>query len=73
MIEDVLSARIGQVAPTDALEQENVLQELIQHYVLVSLAKTGLFKRAEFHGGTFLRIVHGLDRFSEELDFVLKQ
>lgn len=73
MIEDVLSARIGQVAPTDALEQENVLQELIQHYVLVSLAKTGLFKRAEFHGGTFLRIVHGLERFSEDLDFVLKQ
>lgn len=72
MIEDVLSARIEQHSPRDALEQENVLQELMQHYVLTSLARTGLFKAAAFHGGTFLRIVHGLERFSEDLDFVLK-
>ena len=73
MIEDVLSEKIKEYRPDNALDQENVLQELIQHFVLVSLARAGLFQLAEFHGGTFLRIIHGLDRFSEDLDFVLKQ
>lgn len=72
MIERVLESKIAAYAPRDALEQENVLSELIQHYVLVGLARAGLFRVAELHGGTFLRIVHGLDRFSEDLDFVLQ-
>jgi len=72
MIEDVLASKIEEYKPGNALEQENVLQELMQHFVLVGLAKAGLFKHAQFHGGTCLRIVHGLDRFSEDLDFVLK-
>jgi hypothetical protein len=73
MIERVLAAKIAQYAPRDALEQECVLAELLQHYVLVGLAKSGLFREAEFHGGTFLRMLHGLDRFSEDLDFVLQR
>ena len=73
MIEDVLSGKIKEYHPANAMDQENVLQELLQHFVLVSLARAGLFQHAEFHGGTFLRIVHGLDRFSEDLDFVLKR
>jgi len=73
MIERVLEAKIAQYAPRDALEQESVLTELLQHYVLVGLARSGLFRLAEFHGGTFLRIVHGMDRFSEDLDFVLQR
>lgn len=72
MIEDVLSERIAAYAPRDALEQESVITELLQQYVLVGLARAGLFRVAEFHGGTFLRIVHKLDRYSEDLDFVLK-
>ncbi len=54
-------------------EQENVLAELMQHYVLVALARVDFFQQAAFHGGTFLHIVHGLDRFSEDLDFVLHE
>jgi hypothetical protein len=73
MIEDILSEKIKEYHPANALDQENVLQELLQHFVLVGLARAGLFRLAEFHGGTFLRIVHGLDRFSEDLDFVLKR
>lgn len=73
MIEDVLADKIADYKPANALDQENVLQELVQHYVLAGLAKAGFFKYTEFHGGTFLRIIHGLDRFSEDLDFVLKQ
>ncbi len=72
MIEHVLSQKIREYAPKTALEQENVLQELMQCFVLSSLGRAGFFSEAAFHGGTFLRIVHNLNRFSEDLDFVLK-
>jgi hypothetical protein len=73
VITDVLNARIREYAPASALEQENVLQELMQHLVLVSLSRAGMFSEAVFHGGTCLRIIHGMSRFSEELDFLLKR
>jgi predicted nucleotidyltransferase component of viral defense system len=73
MIAEVLSARIREYAPASAVEQANVLQELMQHYVLASLSRAGLFSEAIFHGGTCLRIIHGMARFSEDLDFLLKR
>ncbi len=73
MIENLLSQKIAEYRPKNAVDQENILQELMQHFCLVSLAKEGFFKIAEFQGGTCLRIIHGLDRFSENLDFVLKK
>ena len=72
MLGSVLQARIREYNPANALEQENVLQELMQHYILASLSRSGLFSEAMFHGGTCLRIVHGMNRFSEDLDFLLK-
>ncbi len=72
MIDDVLKARFEQYAPTNAAEQENMLKEVLQHYILASLSKHGLFSDAIFHGGTCLRIVNGMRRFSEDLDFLLK-
>jgi predicted nucleotidyltransferase component of viral defense system len=69
----VLSARIREYSPANPVEQENVLQELMQHYVLSSLSRAGFFAEAMFHGGTCLRIVWGINRFSEDLDFLLKQ
>jgi len=73
MLNNVLRARLQAYSPANAIEQENVLQELMQHYVLAALSRAGLFEEALFHGGTCLRIVHGLSRFSEDLDFLLKQ
>ena len=72
MIDDVLRARFEQYAPTNDAEQENMLKETMQHYILASLSKHGLFSEAIFHGGTCLRIVSGMARFSEDLDFLLK-
>jgi hypothetical protein len=65
--------KIRQYAPQNALEQQNVLQELVQHVVLASLARAGLFKVAAFHGGTCLRMLFDMPRFSEDLDFLLKR
>jgi predicted nucleotidyltransferase component of viral defense system len=45
----------------------------MQHYVLAGLARSGLFADAMFQGGTCLRILHGMERFSEDLDFLLKK
>ncbi len=73
MIADILSARTREYRPANALEQERVLAELLQHYVLARLSRAKLFSRACFHGGTFLRICHGLLRFSEDLDFSLER
>jgi len=73
MLDRVLSARLRDYAPASAVEQENVLQELMQHYVLTSLSRAGLFAEAMFHGDTCLRIVHAMNRFSEDLDFLLKE
>jgi hypothetical protein len=72
MIRNVLTNRLKEYAPSNALEQENVLQETIQQHVLASLARGRFFSHAAFHGGTCLRILYGLNRFSEDLDFVLK-
>lgn len=75
MIHRVLEEKIKEYTITSALDQENVLQEIVQHMVLASLSRAGLFSKAQgiFHGGTCLRIVHGMNRFSEELAFFLKR
>lgn len=51
----------------------NLLREGLQELILSGLAESGFSDRAVFHGGTCLRILHGLDRFSEDLDFSLVQ
>ncbi len=75
MIHRVLEEKIKEYAVTSVLDQENVLQEIVQQIVLASLSRAGLFSSAQavFHGGTCLRIVHGMNRFSEDLDFFLKR
>ncbi len=73
MFDKVLAAKIRDYAPGDAMEQENVLQEIMQQYVLAGLSRSGLFTEALFHGGTCLRILYGTSRFSEDLDFMLKR
>ncbi len=67
-----LSARLQEYAPINALEKELALQEMMQGIVLTALSRAGFFREALFHGGTCLRLVYGLARFSEDLDFLLK-
>jgi predicted nucleotidyltransferase component of viral defense system len=73
VIDDVLAERIRNYGPANAIEQESVLAELVQHYVLASLSRARFFTKACFHGGTCLRILYGMSRFSEDLDFLLKR
>ncbi len=55
--------------PKTINEFENVLREISQKIILYALSQTSFFKYAAFYGGTCLRMFHGLNRFSEDLDF----
>lgn len=54
-------------------DRRNAIYEVMQQVVLCGLSRGGFFKEAAFYGGTCLRIFHGLNRFSEDLDFSLLQ
>lgn len=49
----------------------NALKEIFQEITLLGLYRGRFFNHAAFYGGTSLRILYGLDRFSEDLDFLL--
>ncbi|MCD4676655.1 MAG: nucleotidyl transferase AbiEii/AbiGii toxin family protein [Desulfobacula sp.] len=54
-------------------DHENALKEIIQVIVLLGLWRSKFYEKAVFYGGSALRILHKLDRFSEDLDFSLIQ
>lgn len=49
----------------------NATFEVNQQVILAGLYQGGFFDKAAFYGGTCLRIFHGLQRFSEDMDFSL--
>ena len=52
-------------------KKRNAIFEVNQQIVLAGLYHGGFFDSAAFYGGTCLRIFHGLQRFSEDMDFSL--
>lgn len=58
---------------TSSIEEEHAIREITQEVALAALGRTNFFKYAVFQGGTCLRIFYGLNRFSEDMDFVLKK
>lgn len=69
----VIQERLEIYACRTQQEEENALKEITQEIALSALARTDFFKEAAFQGGTALRILYGLNRFSEDLDFILKK
>jgi predicted nucleotidyltransferase component of viral defense system len=55
------------------MEEEQAIREITQEVALAALGRTDFFKHAVFQGGTCLRIFYGLNRFSEDMDFILKE
>ncbi len=53
------------------IQEQTKIREILQQTALLGLERHGLFEKAAFYGGTALRILYGLDRFSEDLDFTL--
>jgi len=69
----IIQNKLNQYNPQNQIEEENALKEIAQEIALSALSRSGFFKVAAFQGGTCLRILHGLDRFSEDLDFALNE
>ncbi len=68
MKEQVLALVRGSTDPGDVV---NRMREYLQALVLRSLHECEAFRPLAFVGGTALRFLHGLPRFSEDLDFSL--
>ncbi len=67
----VIQTMIAKYNPQNDEERESAIKEIIQEIALAGLSRAGFFNKAAFCGGTCLRIFHGLNRFSEDLDFAL--
>ncbi|MBI5544709.1 MAG: nucleotidyl transferase AbiEii/AbiGii toxin family protein [Deltaproteobacteria bacterium] len=68
---EIIQERLDSYGCRTTLEEEQALREITQEIVLAALGRTDFFKCAGFQGGTCLRIFHGLNRFSEDMDFAL--
>ena len=67
----VLEDMLQPYAPKTPLDWLQATRELVQEIILLGFWRGGFFEHAAFYGGTALRIFHGLNRFSEDLDFSL--
>jgi len=71
MINPVLS-RLLDIYPGSGSEGRiNSLRDIFQHIALLGLWRAKFFEHAAFYGGTALRILYNLDRYSEDMDFSL--
>ena len=70
---EIIRQRLAAYDAKDVLEEEQATKEILQEVALYSLWRGGFFEVAAFQGGTSLRILHKLPRFSEDLDFILQQ
>lgn len=68
-----IEAMLENYAPKSKNEYENAIHEIMQELALLGLWRAKFFEHAAFYGGTSLRILYGLNRFSEDLDFSLLQ
>lgn len=68
-MKEILRKRVRAASGTVA--QYNALREALQHLILKILDDRGLFRQMAFVGGTALRVLFDLQRFSEDLDFSL--
>jgi len=66
---EVIKSKIADLNDRD--EKINYLREFIQILILKILSDKKIFYKIAFLGGTALRIIYGLNRYSEDLDFSL--
>lgn len=68
---EAVARMLAKYEPKSVDDSVRALREIIQEVALLGLWRAKFFEHAAFYGGTALRILHGLDRFSEDLDFSL--
>lgn len=70
-MQDLFEQMMSRYPMDNADARRNATYEVMQQVVLSGLYRGGFFGEAAFYGGTCLRIFHGLERFSEDMDFTL--
>lgn len=73
MIHSEIQSMLDSYTLNSTADSRNAIKEIVQEIALQSLAQTDFFSKAAFYGGTSLRVFHGLDRFSEDMDFSLME
>ena len=68
---DSIRQMIARHRPITPADHVRALREVLQELALLGLWRNKFYEHAAFYGGTALRVLHGLDRFSEDLDFSL--
>lgn len=70
-MKDAIIQLVERLQPETVDDYDTALKEVIQRLCLVGLWRGKFFEHAAFYGDTALRLLYGLDRFSEDLDFSL--
>lgn len=68
---DAIRSMLNRYACQTRDDYVNALREILQELALLGLWRGKFFEHAAFYGGTALRVLYGLDRYSEDLDFSL--
>jgi len=68
----IIEDRLKKYGAISTETEITAIREITQELILFALSTSDFFSHAAFQGGTCLRIVHGLSRFSEDMDFILK-
>lgn len=71
MRNEIYESMLSRYDLTTEQNKRNAIFEVNQQIILAGLYNGGFFESAAFYGGTCLRIFHGLQRFSEDMDFSL--
>lgn len=68
---ELIQRKLDAYRVSNPVEEAQATKEIMQEIALYGLWRAGFFEVAAFQGGTSLRILHRLARFSEDLDFLL--
>lgn len=71
MSNQIFNQMLSAYEQTTEQQKRNAIFEINQQVILAGLYHGRFFDLAAFYGGTCLRIFHGLQRFSEDMDFSL--
>ena len=71
MKNEIYDSMLSRYDLTTEQNKRNAIFEVNQQVILAGLYSGGFFESSAFYGGTCLRIFHGLQRFSEDMDFSL--
>lgn len=71
MLNNILIQEMNRYEVKSIDDIRNAFREIGQKIILCGLSRSKIFEHAAFYGGTSLRLLYNLDRYSEDLDFTL--